>query len=199
MVTFFDVKSDGEDKGFTVVDRRISFEGDESGEDVQEALETKPTYVEEIERRLEEYKRQVAEMKTQYKAALDEFENAKARSNRDAALEIRKGRKTVLIEMLEVLDNLDRALEAAGGEDGGLLEGMVMVRDQFMAKLEHLGTHRMNSMGEPFDPERHQAISTVPVNDPEKDGKVVGIVTEGYTFEEELLRPAMVAVGKLEQ
>jgi molecular chaperone GrpE len=196
VVNFAIVKSDGEEKGFTVVDRRISFDGDDNGEDVQEAVETKPTYVEELESRLESQQARVAEIKAQYKAALEEFENAKARSNRDAALEIRKGRKIVLTEMLEVLDNLDRAIEAAEGGHEGLLEGVSMVRDQFLSKLEHLGARRMDSMGKTFDPERHQAVSTVPVDDSDQDGKIVGIVTEGYMLDDDLLRPAMVAVGK---
>jgi molecular chaperone GrpE len=195
VVTSFIVKLD-EEKGFSVVDRRIAF--DEDGEDVQEEDDRKPTYVQELEAQVEESQRQVAEMKTQFKAAMDEFENAKARSSRDAALEIRKGRKAVLVEMLEVLDNLERAIEAAE-EEGPLLEGITLVRDQFVAKLEHLGARKMSSLDQPFDPELHQAVTTVPVDDPEKDGKVVGIVTEGYAFEEGLLRPAMVAVGKLGQ
>lgn len=196
VVTSFIVKIDGQKKGFSVVDRRISF--DEDAEDVQEAEDRKPTYVEELEAQLEESQRQVAEMKTQYKAALDEFENAKARSSRDAALEIRKGRRAVLVEILEVLDNLERAIEVAE-EEGPLLEGIMLVRDQFVAKLEHLGARKMSSLDQPFDPELHQAVTTVPVDDPEKDGRIVGIITEGYLFEEGLLRPAMVAVGKADQ
>jgi molecular chaperone GrpE len=194
------VKRDGEDRGFTVVDRRISFDGDENGDDVQDLVEQKPTYVEELEGKVEESQRQVAEIKAQYKAALDEFENARARQSRDAALEIRKGRKIVLGEMLEVLDNLERAIEAGESEAGdGLLEGIMLVRDQFLARLEHLGVRRRSSMGEMFDPEHHQAISTVPVDDPDRDGVVVGVIKEGYSFEDEQLRPAMVAVGKLQQ
>lgn len=196
VVTSFIVKLDGQEKGFSVVDRRMSF--DEDGEDVQEAEDRKPTYVEELEAQLEESQKQVAEMKTQFKAAMDEFENAKARSSRDAALEIRKGRKAVLVEMLEVLDNLERAIEAAE-EEGPLLEGITLVRDQFVAKLEHMGARKMSSLDQPFDPELHQAVTTVPVDDPGKDGRVVGVVTEGYLFEEGLLRPAMVAVGKADQ
>ena len=196
VVTSLDVRPDGDEKGFSVVDRRMSF--DDDGEEVQEEQERKPTYVEELEARVEESQRQVAEMKTQFKAAMDELDNAKARSSKDAAVEIRKGRKTVLVEMLEVLDNLERAIEAAE-EEGPLLEGITLVRDQFVARLEHLGARRMSSLDEPFDPGRHQAVTTVPVEEPEKDGKVVGVVAEGYLFEEGLLRPAMVAVGKLVQ
>jgi molecular chaperone GrpE len=196
VVTSFIVKLDDQEKGFSVVDRRLSF--DEDGEDVEESEDRKPTYVQELEAQLDESQRQVAEMKTQFKAAMDEFENAKARSSRDAALEIRKGRKAVLVEMLEVLDNLERAIEAAE-EEGPLLEGITLVRDQFVSKLEHMGARKMSSLDQPFDPEMHQAVTTVPVDDPDKDGRVVGVVTEGYLFEEGLLRPAMVAVGKAGQ
>ncbi len=106
----------------------------------------------------------------------------------------------VLGEMLEVLDNLERALES-GGQDataGSFVEGIRLVRDQFVAKLSHLGAVRMSSLGNPFDPARHQAVSTIPVSDPARDGRVEGVVCEGYTIEDELLRPAIVAVGRLE-
>jgi molecular chaperone GrpE len=189
--------SQQEEKGFSVVDRRLSFDDDEEGDDV-EAVESKPTYVEKLERQLEQAEQQVSDIKAQYKEALDEFENAKARSSRDAAIEIRKGRKMVLADMLEVLDNLERALESArsGESDESILDGVQLVRDQFVEKLESLGVHRVPSLGDRFDPEVHQAISTVPVEDEEQDGVVVGVVKEGYRFGDELLRPAMVAVGK---
>ena len=182
-----------EDKGFTVVDRRLDLDSD-----APESPETKPKYVEELERLLDAERRKVAEIKTQYKAALDEFDNASARSGRNAALEIRKGRKGVLVEMVEVLDNLDRAIEAAQGEGSpdALLSGIQLVREQFLSKLEHMGARRMSSLSQPFDPALHQAISTVPVKDPAQDGLIVGVISEGYFFEDELLRPASVAVGR---
>jgi molecular chaperone GrpE len=196
------VTSRDDDRGFTVVDRRSALDEADGGQDEPEVGERKPTYVEQLEESLEEEKRTVAEIKAQYRAALDEFENAKARSSRDAALEIRKGRKGVLVEMLEVLDNLDRAIEAAGDEGarGALAEGIALVREQFLYKLEHLGARRMDSLGRKFDPSVHQAVSTVPVDDHARDGTVVGVVTEGYAFEDsDLLRPAVVAVGRYEE
>jgi len=187
-----------EEKGFSVVDRRINFDEPLDDEDIEIVEDSRPTYVEDLERQVEESKRQVSEIKTQYKAALDEFENARARQGRDAAIEIRKGRRMVVAEMLEVLDNLERAIEAGheGTDAESLLQGVELVRNLFVSKLEGLGVERYESLGHPFDPERHQAISTVPVDDPEEDGQVVGVIADGYTFGDDLLRHALVAVGK---
>ena len=183
-----------------MVDKRLSMDDPEDEEPDREEQGPKPTYVAELEERIAESERMIAEVRSQYRAALEDFENAKARAGRDVSREIRKGRKLVIGEMLEVLDNLDRAIEAAGTDSraGTIVDGIRLVRDQFVAKLEHLGARRMISLGAKFDPALHQAVSTVPVSDPGNDGTVVGVVTEGYTFEDELLRPAVVAVGKLE-
>ncbi len=184
-----------EERGFAVVDRRTSFE-DDDGEDV---AEQKPTYVQELEQQVMDARRQVMEIKTQYKDALDEFENARARTGRDAAIEIRKGRRMVLADMIEVLDNLDRAIEAGSGDEAGasVVAGVKLVRDQFLEKLANQGVRKLPSLGAKFDPQLHQAITTVPVTDEAQDDVIVGVVQEGYTYEDDLLRPAQVAVGRL--
>jgi len=71
-----------------------------------------------------------------------------------------------------------------------------MVRRQFLTKLEGLGVTRIESAGEAFDPAVHEAITTVPAQSDEQDGRVVGVVRHGYRIGEEVLRPASVAVAK---
>src|SRR5262249_59046075 len=100
-------------------------------------------------------------------------------------------------EMLEILDNLDRAVDAAGsGSPDALLKGVDLVRRQFLAKLESLGVTRIDAASQPFDPGLHDAITIVPVSSPEQDGLVIGIIRHGYRIGEDVLRPAGVAVGK---
>ena len=77
-----------------------------------------------------------------------------------------------------------------------LLQGVELVRRQFLAKLEGFGVKRIASEGLPFDPSVHEAISTVPAATPEQDGTVVGVVRHGYRIGDEVLRPAAVAVAK---
>ena len=76
------------------------------------------------------------------------------------------------------------------------LAGVKMVRDQFLATLQGLGVRRLASLGERFDPRRHEAISSIPVSDPAQDGVVVGVVRDCYLIGDETLRYGMVAVGK---
>ena len=139
----------------------------------------------------------------QYKEALDEFEGAKARLRRDVAKDVEAGKKHILSGLLDVIDNLERALGAAGQQRAdsdpdlaALREGVTMVRDQFVAKLRALGVTRIEAMGQPFNPLHFEAISTVPVTDAEQHDKVLGVVRDGYLLGHETLRHGMVAVGK---
>ena len=102
-----------------------------------------------------------------------------------------------------MLDNLDRAIEAgreisADTADTVLLKGVVLVRDQFLATLDRHGVTRIEAENEPFDPNVHDALSTVPVTDPTRDNIVVAAVKSGYRVGDDVLRPASVTVGKLE-
>lgn len=136
---------------------------------------------------------------SQYKEALEEFDGAKARLKRDIGKEIDAGKRNILTTLLEVLDNLERAIEAAAprqSTNDGFFDGVSMVRDQFRQKLEGMGVLRREALGEPFDPDHFEAISTVPVPDAAQDGQVVGVVRHCYTIGGETLRHGMVAVGK---
>jgi molecular chaperone GrpE len=103
-----------------------------------------------------------------------------------------------LISLLEVVDNLDRAIDAAqsGASNDALLHGVELVRDQFVSKLDGFGERRIASKGASFDPELHEAVSAVPTQDPAQDGLIVGVVRHGYRIGNEVLRPALVAVAK---
>jgi len=161
----------------------------------------KPTYVEELEQQVAEKDRQVQEYIAKYRQAHSEFEEARLRLRREIAKDVERGRREILADLLEVVDNLDRAIDAArqpGASKEALLEGVDMVRRQFLAKLEGLGVKRIVSEGAAFDPTLHEAITTVPTTSPEQDGLVVGVVRQGYRIGEDVLRPAAVAVATAE-
>ncbi|MBI2220932.1 MAG: nucleotide exchange factor GrpE [Acidobacteria bacterium] len=165
----------------------------------------KPSYVEELEKRLAEKDKEIQEYLSRYREASTGFDESRARLRKETSKEIERGRRAMLVELLDVLDNLDRAIDAAAeavdlGETSqnfqALLQGILMVQQQFLAKLEGFGIRRIDLEGQRFDPARHEAVTTVPVPTPEHDGRIVGIVAHGYAVDEEVLRPAMVAVGK---
>jgi molecular chaperone GrpE len=160
----------------------------------------KPTYVEELERQLAEKNELLQEYISKYKDAAREFDAAKARIRRDVVKDVERGKRAVMAELLDVVDNFDRAIEAArqAGETGALLQGVEMVRAQFLSRLEGFGVTRMPALGQAFDPSRHEAVSTVPVGDPAQENHVLGVIREGYEMGGEVLRPALVAVGQKE-
>lgn len=181
-----------------VVDRRwwVNQDAEAPREDTRGS--GKPTYVEELERQIAEKDKQVQEYLAKYRGAAAEFEEARLRLRREISKDIERSRREILADLLEVVDNLDRALESArkGGSLDALLQGVEMVRRQFLQKLEGFGVKRIEADQQPFDPMLHEAISSVPAGSPDQDGIVVGTVRTGYRIGDDVLRPAAVAVAR---
>jgi molecular chaperone GrpE len=160
----------------------------------------KPTYVEELEQKLAEKDKQLQDAISRYRGAATEFEESRARLRREIGKEIERGRREVLADLLDVVDNLDRAVDAARAGTGNtvdsLIQGVDIVRRQFLDKLEGFGVTRIESEGRPFDPSVHEAISAVPATDAIPDGTVAGVIRHGYRIGDDVLRPASVAVAK---
>jgi molecular chaperone GrpE len=181
-----------------VVDRRWWANTAEASATDAPSREIKPSYVEQLEQQVAEKDRQVQEYIAKYRQAAAEFEEARLRVRREVSKDVERGRREILSDLLEVVDNLDRAIESArqGATPASLLQGVEMVRRQFLAKLEGLGVTRIEVADQPFDPSVHEAITTVPSTSPDKDGHIVGVVRQGYRIGDDVLRPASVAVAK---
>ena len=199
-----DAAADGEPapRPFTVRDRRFwASDAGDAGDDSGRA--GKPTYVCELEDKVAQAEAKTAATLAQYQAARADFDAARARLRRDLSREVEAGKRCFLVELLDVVDNLDRAIAAAVPAGGAradahsLLEGVTMVQRLFIAKLAQLGVQRMSCAGTPFDAQRHEALATTPVREPEQDGLVQGVVREGYLLGDTTLRFAQVAVGRL--
>ena len=182
-----------------VVDRRWWARGDDAAADAPRGS-NKPSFVEELERRLADAEKQAQEYLGKYRQAAQEFEDARARMRKELGKDAERSRREVLISLLEVVDNLDRAIDAARARDASdpLLQGVEMVRQQFLSKLDGFGVKRIESQGAAFDPLLHEAVTTVDAPGPEADGRIVGVIAHGYRIGDEVLRPALVAVGQLQ-
>jgi molecular chaperone GrpE len=193
--------ADQQDDSVKVVDKRWWARGDDGGAPRDQGQ--KPSYVEELERKLADAEKQAAEYLSKYRGASQEFEDARARMRKELAKDAERSRRDVLVGLLEVVDNLDRAIDAAKkvGKDAGdpLLQGVEMVRQQFLTKLDGFGVKRIDALGAEFDPSLHEAVTSVPAPDDSSDGRVLGVITHGYRIGDEILRPALVAVGKAAQ
>jgi len=179
-----------------VVDRRWWARATKTGPEASEPA-LKPSYVEELEQRLAERDEQLRQYAQQVKAAAAEFDDARIRARREVTREIDRGKRAVLAELLDVVDNLDRAIEAGASAASAetLLEGVRLVRAQFLSRLEGFGVSAIDALHQRFDPALHEAVTTVPSSD-QDDDRVLGVVRPGYRMGQDVLRPAMVAVGR---
>jgi molecular chaperone GrpE len=129
--------------------------------------------------------------------SLADFDNYRKRSRRDEEAAKHRGREDVLRELLPVFDNLERAATYArtGADAKAIADGIGMVLKLFEDAVQRLGGQRLKSLGQPFDPNLHEAIQQV-----ESAEHAAGIVAvelvPGYQLGERLLRPAMVAVSR---
>jgi molecular chaperone GrpE len=191
----------GEAPGVKVVDRRWwARDVTESGE---AARSDKPTYIEELETQLADKDKLLTDYTARYKAAANEFEETRVRLRKEVTKDVEREKRRVIASFLEIIDNLDRAIDASRGTSDDnpgvvkLLTGVEMVRQQFLLTLSGYGVAPIDAGGEPFDPNLHDAISVTPVTDPAHEGVVVDVVKPGYQLGDDVLRPASVTVGKL--
>lgn len=127
-----------------------------------------------------------------------ETDNYKKRSEREKADFLKRANETILRDMLPVMDNLERALEHAveeGGSEAPMVKGLELTSQELWKVLERHGVERIEALGEPFDPELHEAMMQQEDADADEN-TVIGVMQKGYLSYGRLLRPAMVVVSK---
>jgi molecular chaperone GrpE len=124
-----------------------------------------------------------------------EMQNLRNRTSREIADERRYAALPLMRDLLPVLDNIDRAIEAAtkAGEAGTLLEGFRLVRQQLVTALTTHGAEPIEALGEQFDPNFHQAILHRPTSEPADT--VTMVTQQGYKLHDRVVRPAQVIVS----
>jgi molecular chaperone GrpE len=124
-----------------------------------------------------------------------EFENYRRRVMRDGAAQRESGRAEVVEPLLEVLDDLDRTLDAAeGSSDETLAKGVELVATKLVHALRGIGLERIDGIGVGFDPNHHEAVQQQPAEEPGSEPSVVQILRPGYRMGDRVLRAAMVVV-----
>ncbi len=123
-----------------------------------------------------------------------DYDNFRKRSMRQMDEARQFGAEKVIYDLLAVVDNLERALAHAEGDQSPMVEGVRMVTKQFLDVLAVHGVQGFDSQGETFDPERHEAMGQAPAGD-RAPGTVVEEMLKGYFLHDRLLRPAQVIVA----
>lgn len=152
--------------------------------------------------RVQQMAAEIAELKDRSLRALADAENTRRRSQRELNDARKYAASGIIKDLLNVSDNLQRALESVPGElrDGdeqvkNLVVGVEMVAKDLLSAFEKHGVKKIEPLGEPFNHEFHQAMYEVP-NSGKPNGTIVEMLQPGYVMHDRLIRPAMVAVAK---
>jgi len=155
--------------------------------------------VEEVQRlqtALEEKTREAEGLQDKNLRLMAEFDNARKRATREREDYVRYANESLIREILPVLDNFDRALLAAKNEAGAaaVTAGIELIQRELVRVLEKFGVTAFTSVGQPFDPERHEAVARVQTTE-HPEMTVVAETARGYLLNGRVLRPAMVSVA----
>jgi|SRR5450432_3877702 len=146
---------------------------------------------------LEKLNTEIQEQKDKYLRLLAEFDNYKRRSSRERVELNQTAGKEIIVSLLEVLDDSDRAEEQLKKEGTTRdLSGVYLVFSKLRNILQNRGLRAMETLHSEFDVEKHEAISEIPAPTPDLRGKVVAEVTKGYYLNDKIIRFAKVIVGK---
>ncbi|MDE6291169.1 MAG: nucleotide exchange factor GrpE [Muribaculaceae bacterium] len=176
-------------------DENVVINGDYAGdtEDTQAEQE-----VNTLENQLVELQAQVAKEKKEYLFLAAEFDNYRKRTLKEKAEIIKNGGENVLKGILPIVDDFERGLKAAEADTDSksVLEGMTLIYNKLVKYLESMGVKEMNSTGEVFNSDIHEAIAQVPAPSEDMKGKVLDTVQKGYMLNDKVLRHAKVAVAQ---
>jgi molecular chaperone GrpE len=153
--------------------------------------------VEALKASLVEKDNEIAELKDKYLRSAAEMDNTRKRLRQQSEETVRRERENLMREILPVVDNLERAVSAArsAGDGKSIVEGVEMVLRSMLDLLKAQGVTPIESMGQPFDPARHEAVDHVPT-DKHAPNTVIEEFHRGYQAGDRILRTARVTVSK---
>ena len=136
----------------------------------------------------------IADLEDRVKRQMAEFENFRKRTDKEKSQMYDMGAKNVIEKILPVIDNFERGLESVPeGSDKAFVDGMQMIYKQLSGELEKLGVKPIEAVGQPFDPNFHNAVMQTESEEYES-GTVAQELQKGYMYHDTLVRPSMVAV-----
>lgn len=147
---------------------------------------------------VEKLSAELAEMKEKYTRLFAEFDNFRKRTAKERIELIKNAGGEVIKDLLPVLDDLERAKNANETADdiATVKEGFDLIQHKLVHTLEQKGLKPMNSKGEPFDTNFHEALTNMPAPSEDLKGKVLEVVEPGYYLNDTVLRYAKVVVGQ---
>ncbi len=155
------------------------------------------TNCQELEKKVEELQAQLNELNDRYLRLAAEYDNYRKRTLKEKADLIKTAGEKVLVDLLPVIDDFDRALEhiEKASDIEALKEGVKLIYNHFQKFLKQQGVEEIQAVGEPLDTDLHEAIQQVPAENDEQKGKIVHVVQKGYKLNDKVIRHAKVVVA----
>ena len=147
---------------------------------------------------VESLSNKLAESNDRYTRLVAEFDNYKKRTSKEKLDLMQSAGKEVLVKLLPVLDDFDRAMSFMKDipNDDSVKQGVDLVNTKFRKTMEQLGLKEMDVIGQPFDPEYQEAITSIPAPSDDLKNKVIDVIEKGYFLNDSVLRFAKVVVGQ---
>ena len=166
--------------------------------DKKEKSSKKKSKTDKLHDEITELKQELGESKDKYLRLYAEFDNFKKRSLREKIDYMKTASSGTVKALLPVLDDFDRAKRSADDDasDEFFTEGVMMIYNKIHSTLKAQGLEAMESTGEVFDVELHEAVTEIPAPSEDMKGKVIDTIDKGYTLKDKIIRHAKVVVGK---
>ena len=171
----------------------------EQVEDLNETIEeVAEEQVDPVQDELETLRQDKSELNDKYLRLLAEFENYKKRTVKEKVDLMSNAAKDTLSKLLPVLDDFDRAKKISDdeGSEEVFPDGVTMVYNKLHTTLKGIGLAEMETNGEVFDAEMHEAITEIPAPSEEMKGKIIDTIEKGFLLNDKIIRYAKVVVGK---
>ena len=183
------------------IDKMLSEEEEQSEEQTNSEASSEDGEADEevsLEQQCEDLKAEIEKQKKEYLFLMADFENYRRRTLQEKQDLIKNGGQKVLEGILPVVDDIERAIDAIaqGGDIKSLKEGVDLIHNKLLAYLKSNNVEPIESTGELFDTDFHEAVTTFPAPEEDQKGKVIDTVLKGYKLNDKVLRHAKVVVGQ---
>lgn len=161
-------------------------------EPVKEPVKKEESKLSETER----LQKELGEMKDKYLRIYAEFDNYRKRTSKERQNIIKLAAKDSLGALLPAVDDFSRAIRLASDSEEKIPEGVILIYNKLFKALEQQGIKEMETNGQDFDPELHEALTKIPAPSEELKGKVIDTIEKGYYLNDKIIRYAKVVIGE---
>ncbi len=151
----------------------------------------------DCEKKLEELQVKYDDLNNRFLRLYSDFDNFRKRANKEKLELIKSASEDLIVDLLPVLDDFERALKAFEDHDADpeLIAGVELIYNKFFNVLKQKGLKPIDAMGKDFDTDYHEAITKIPAPSEDMKGKVVDVIQKGYLLNDKVIRFAKVVVG----